>query len=120
MTTAQADNVADAEFGGQLPVGRAVGPAGPQLPDFPGSQLGPGMALTGTAVIAAMTRARSRALRNQENRNAGKAQIGNGTVRIWWRLTTSAETGYPQKIAIGSWPISRNGPPMSGVGRTWS
>src|ERR1700749_722166 len=43
--------VADAEFGGELPVGHAVCPACPQLPDLVVGQLGPGMALAGRAVI---------------------------------------------------------------------
>ena len=47
-------HVADAEFGGQLPVGQAVGPACPQLPDFVVGQLGPGVTRTDSAVIAAV------------------------------------------------------------------
>src|SRR5579862_4315788 len=47
-------HVADAEFGGKLPVGHAVRPPGPQLPYLPGGQLGPGVTLTGAAVIGAV------------------------------------------------------------------
>ena len=46
--------VADAEFGGHLPVGQAVGPACPQFPDFVVGQLGPGVTRAGSAVIAAV------------------------------------------------------------------
>src|SRR5215831_10952743 len=44
-------DVADAEFGGELPVGQAIGPACPQLPYFSAGQLGPRVALADGAVI---------------------------------------------------------------------
>ena len=46
--------VADAEFGGQLPVGHAFGSACPQLSDFLVGQLGPGVTLADRAVIGAV------------------------------------------------------------------
>jgi len=46
--------VADAEFGGQLLVGQAVGPACPQLSYSFVGQLGPGVALADRAVIGAV------------------------------------------------------------------
>ena len=46
--------VADAEFGGQLPVGHAFGSACPQLSDFLVGQLGPGVTLADCAVIGAV------------------------------------------------------------------
>src|SRR5215467_9052159 len=50
-------HVADAEFGGELPVGQAVGPACPQLPYFSAGQLGPRVALADGAVIIAVASA---------------------------------------------------------------
>jgi hypothetical protein len=47
-------HIADAEFGGQLPEGHAVGPARPQLSHFLLGQLGPGVTLADCAVIVAM------------------------------------------------------------------
>jgi len=46
--------VADAEFGGQLPVGQAVGPACPQLSHPVVAELGLGVARADGAVVAAM------------------------------------------------------------------
>src|SRR5215472_12397096 len=50
-------HVADAEFGGELPVSQAVGPAGPEFPYLPGGQLGPSVALADSAVIEAVASA---------------------------------------------------------------
>src|SRR5579862_2195773 len=47
-------HVADAELGGELQVGQAVRPPRPQLAYLPGGQLGPGVTLTGAAVIGAV------------------------------------------------------------------
>src|SRR5262249_9584681 len=50
-------DIADAEFGGELPVGQAVGPARPQLPYRSVGQLGPSVALADGAVIIAVASA---------------------------------------------------------------
>ena len=50
-------HVADAEFGAELPVGQAFGPAGPQFPYFSAGQLGPRVALADGAVVIAVASA---------------------------------------------------------------
>jgi hypothetical protein len=52
--------VADAEFGGELPVSQAVGPARPKLPYFSAGQLGSWITVANGAVIVAVAAAAPR------------------------------------------------------------
>src|SRR5215475_14782999 len=100
-------HVADAEFGGELPVRQAVRPACPQFPYLSAGQLGPWVTLADRAVMAAVATA------------APWLESGPDVIAGWVgrRPVLGGFTAVNARVAAGRSPGFRNAAVPHGVGR---